>query len=380
MICREEQNKFIAYDLKEDKINIFEKIEDVKKKYPNKEINIIHNKQTYNSYSFPFKLFLDLTDYCNLNCVHCLSASSPLKSTYLSYKNVIRILDECIDYGIFKIKLGGGEPLLYPYFWNVVDYIFNRNSNIRISFSTNGTLINQDIINNIIKYNCKISISLDGTEHIHNTIRKQDVFKIVYGNIKRLVNNNIYPDIRLTLMNENIRFVNEIYKLCEKMNLILKVRRYKQTSLNNKQLLTYDNNYFEKIECLNKLPLCDLEDIMKINFNNNDNKKNKILFNYSDCSAGYRSIHINNYGDISPCVFLGNDFIMGNIKNDTIKNLWDNSPIIKMIRKIENDECKNCSRYILCHNECLAVKWYYKKNLKMTDPACYKKRMKNKDV
>jgi len=366
--------------LEENKISIFEKIEDVKEKYSNREIDMICNRQTVNSYSFPFKLFLDLTNYCNLNCVHCLSASSSLKSVYLSYKDVTKILDECIEYGIFKIKLGGGEPLLYPYFWEIIEYIFNRNSNIRISFSTNGTLINQDIINKIIKYNCKISISLDGTEHIHNAIRKQDIFGIVYKNIKKLINNGIYPIIRLTLMDENIRFVNEIYEICEKMQLTLKVRRYKQTSLNNKQLLTYNNDYFEKIEYLNNLPLCDLEDIMKINFNDNDVKKDKIIFNSFDCGAGYRSIHINNYGDISPCVFLGNDFIMGNIKNNTIKDLWDNSPIIKMIREIENSECKNCNRGILCHNECLAVKLYYTKNIKGIDPACYKKRMKNKNV
>ena len=61
------------------------------------------------------------------------------------------------------------------------------------------------------------------------------------------------------------------------------------------------------------------------------------------CFAGYNSLAINALGDVYPCIqFL---YKLGNIKKQTLKEIWENSTPIREVRSLrayQLKECKGC--------------------------------------
>lgn len=365
-ICRKEMDCYLVYDYKLDKLMKYSNLQEVKEIHGENDLTIIENHPTENAFYFPLKLFLDISNHCNLRCIHCLSESSPLKKVNLNENQILRLVDECYKHGVFQIKIGGGEPLLYPNFWDLIRKIRLVAPNIRLSFTTNGTILNEEDAINIKKFECDVSISLDGTEKIHNFIRRSEIFNKVLCSIDILTKHDIFPTIRYTLMDINLNDVLPIYDYCIKNGLKIKVRRYKPTAIMEKYLLTYNKEYYSLVNILAGLESCDIEDIMK---NNQDTEK--IFYCSHDCGAGFRSIYIDYNGNISPCVFLGENYIIGNIKHENIKEIWDNSKILNNIRGAgENIQCKNCLRKNICHGECMGIKLYYNNNIAGIDPGC----------
>lgn len=365
-ICRKELNFYLIYNYKLNKILKCNSLNEVIKLINIEPIKIIENEPTNNAFSFPIKLFIDISNFCNLQCIHCLSESSPKNHILLNEDKIISIVQECYQHGIFQIKIGGGEPMLYPHFWELIKNIRNIAPNIRLSFTTNGTLFKREDILNIKKYECDISISLDGTREIHNLIRGRLIYDQVLQNIDILLDNDINPVIRYTLMDINKDCTLDVYNYCKKKGLLLKIRRYKPTKSEEKYLLNYDSKYYSLVEKLNALEGCDIEDIMK-----KESKESKLLFCSHDCGAGFRSIYIDCKGQIMPCVFLGDKYIIGNIADKKIKSLWDNSIILDHLRNIKlAPNCKNCFRNNLCHGECLGIKELYNDDISSVDPGC----------
>ena len=60
-------------------------------------------------------LSLSVTDRCNLRCSYCMPAGGVAKlqhSDLLSYEELYRVASACVEQGIVKIRVTGGEPLV----------------------------------------------------------------------------------------------------------------------------------------------------------------------------------------------------------------------------------------------------------------------------
>src|SRR5258707_1631013 len=60
-------------------------------------------------------LRVSLTDRCNFRCFYCLPHGEPPiapKEQMLSYEEIEYICDICVELGIEKIRLTGGEPMM----------------------------------------------------------------------------------------------------------------------------------------------------------------------------------------------------------------------------------------------------------------------------
>ena len=67
--------------------------------------------------SAPICLTWELTYACNLQCVHCLSASGRRDPRELSTQECMRVVDELERMQVFYANIGGGEPTLRPAMW-----------------------------------------------------------------------------------------------------------------------------------------------------------------------------------------------------------------------------------------------------------------------
>lgn len=99
------------------------------------------------------KVFFDITKLCNANCVYCFTNSSnslPLIEEELS-KDLIRLLvDDLITIGVKELSIGGGEPFLK----DVCDLIKYIDGRLKVSITTNGTIVNDYIIDVVMYKIC----------------------------------------------------------------------------------------------------------------------------------------------------------------------------------------------------------------------------------
>jgi mycofactocin biosynthetic radical S-adenosylmethionine protein MftC len=78
-------------------------------------------------------------------------------------------------------------------------------------------------------------------------------------------------------------------------------------------------------------------------------------------------------GSISPCTFLGKEFIADKWVPGKLADIWLNSEKFKEIRNLpENDECSQCDRHNTCHSECPAMRLHVGGSLDAADPGCIK--------
>lgn len=97
---------------------------------------------------------LEVTQRCNLCCVHCYcrqdAGDQGARAAELSLESICRIVDQAAEMGVFSLTLTGGEPLLRQDLLDIYDYI--KSKGILPILFTNGTLITPRIAEHLAEY------------------------------------------------------------------------------------------------------------------------------------------------------------------------------------------------------------------------------------
>lgn len=113
-----------------------------------------------------------ITGRCNYRCKHCYMSAGDAKYGELSHEAIMKIIDELADCGIYTVSLTGGEPLVRPDFWEIVDALRERNICIETIYS-NGFLVNEKLLQGLRDRGLdpEFNMSFDGTEGWHDWLR-----------------------------------------------------------------------------------------------------------------------------------------------------------------------------------------------------------------
>ena len=149
-------------------------------------------------------LYVFTTDYCNLSCRYCYEIQNAFQSPQSMTQQVADALIRQIivnpeiqkgisdaERGMFRVIFFGGEPLLNV---PIIEYLCARitREKQRLGFKpgfnviTNGTLINKPILELLSQYRMRVTVSLDGEQHLHDRYR---VFKNGRGSYDLVIRN-----------------------------------------------------------------------------------------------------------------------------------------------------------------------------------------------
>lgn len=127
------------------------------------------------------RLSFELTNACNLDCVHCMRENKARKE-YIPFEVVSDVVSQAMSYNISMVVLTGGEPTIHPRFEDIIDNIIDHQ--VEYYFVTNGQSL--DKIKAVIneprrrKWLQCVSMSLDGaTEKTNDKVRGQGTYKKV---------------------------------------------------------------------------------------------------------------------------------------------------------------------------------------------------------
>lgn len=348
-----------------------EETKELEKKLKNRYIEI--NNSRIGVMSSPLKISMNLTKKCNLRCKQCFTESGMLQNEELTTDEIFSLFYQMRQYGTFFICLGGGEPLTRLDLLDILEY--GRKKQLAISVVSNGLLLSKDYIEKLNEKRLDTFwISLDGLEENHEKLRGKGTYSKALSAIELLKDNfNGKKAIRVTLNKYNLDDYKELIKLAEdyQMDIIRITPLIPYGRAKGKGLEISQKEYIEFLNEISKI-----QSSVKVIFPGSPSKdKPWVCTNGFGCHCGKEAMWIDAFGNCSPCYFWGEDYQIGNIKNEKFIDIWNQSLQKSIIKG--NDVCKKCKYYKVCRGGCRARSLYLFGNLDEVDPLCPLKRNKS---
>ena len=158
----------------------------------------------------------NITRACNLKCVHCYNDSGADKAgNELSTEAAKAVLDDLAQFGVPSVLFSGGEPLIRPDLFELIEYAGQQR--LRTVISTNGTLITTDVAKKIKQRGVSyVGISLDGIGQINDRFRGVDgAFDRAVQGIRNCQDAGIRVGLRLTLTKRNVQDLESLFDFFE---------------------------------------------------------------------------------------------------------------------------------------------------------------------
>jgi radical SAM protein with 4Fe4S-binding SPASM domain len=285
-------------------------------------------------------LHIEITSKCNERCVHC----------YIPHENKISNIDTDLFYDILKqcknmrllhLTLSGGEPMLHK---NFCDFLRKcRKYDFSVNILSNLTLLDSKIIKEM-KANPLLGVQVSlysMNPNIHDEITQmKGSFEKTKNAILKLIESDIPLQISCTIMKQNKNCYDDIIKWAEKHKIHVRddyviIARYNHTTKN--------------LNC--RLSINEVQEVINDKIANNAKyfeqmemeaeKKKNITSNDFVCSVCNSSICIADNGNVYPCAGW-QDYIIGNVKETYLNDIWDNSEKVQYLRKLRKHNFPKC--------------------------------------
>ncbi len=285
-------------------------------------------------------LHIEITSRCNERCVHCYIPNDN-KVNDIEPSLFYKILEQCNDMKLLHLTLSGGEPMLHP---NFCDFLKKcREYDLSINILTNLTLLNDDIVLEM-KRNPLLGVQVSlysMNPDIHDEITQmKGSFEKTKNAILKLIENNIPMQISCPIMKQNKNNYNDVKEWAKKHNIHVGddytiIAKYDHTTQNLSNRLSIN----EAEELINNIINTDIKYVEKIE-EEVERKKNSPYDDYV-CSICNSSICITESGNVYPCAGW-QDNIVGDVKETSLKNIWENSEKVKYLRGIKKRDFPKC--------------------------------------
>jgi radical SAM protein with 4Fe4S-binding SPASM domain len=286
-----------------------------------------------------------LTQRCNLNCKHCLTAD-PSRTQEISGEEIKAIIKQIIDLKIFRVRISGGEPLL-------------GKANRTISLFTNGTLITRDVAKRLVAAPVKyIHVSLDGSSaKIHDAVRGEGSFNKSIRGIRNIIAQGGEVLIPVTLTRLNCHDAENIVLLAKRLGALgvqlVELMYVGNASCNLKEIAMTAKERFELLSMVRKLRMKygdfirgSISGQLKTADSLRLYPKPKFPLRVSTCVAGVIRCTIRPDGWVSPCERLW--FLKaGDLKKESLQEIWQHSSLMQVFRKtfvINKEDIPECSK------------------------------------
>lgn len=285
------------------------------------KIEDIHSKYLIG----PHQLSLDITNKCNLRCLHCYnySGENTVIENELTDNEILENINSFIPFQLFNMCFCGGEPLLRKSLITECSKILTSNGVQNISMVTNGTLLSKETLEELVESGVnRIQISLDGAKaESHDRLRnKKGVFEKATAALRLLATTDkINYTVAFTPTSFNINELEDVFNFLKSLG--------KQVDLRVQPLMMLGraNDNLEKIIPSQDQYRCL---IRKINQLKGDPIVHIIwgdpvdhLVRFTNRSIPYNHCNIRANGDITVSPYI--PLVVGNLRKHTLKEYWD---------------------------------------------------------
>lgn len=281
-----------------------------------------------------YSVLFELTFRCNEKCRHCYCVTDDKEE--LTTEEVKRVLDELYDMNVLEITFTGGDLFVRKDTFEILEYAYSKR--FLISIFTNGIALSDTDILRLKSYHLK-AIHFSIYSHIPE---KHDYFTQVPGSfekttdvMKKCILIGIPVNVKTTAMAYNYDDVEGMLSFARELGATIQVGM--SVNAKNDGDLSPTKLRIESVEKyarMIKLVSENIELHCSEDYLEFHGEREKI------CGAGSRALSINPYGDVFPC----NALLLkcGNIREQTLKEIWEKSLTLNKIRTFEFEQIKGC--------------------------------------
>lgn len=372
------------------------KADDIKEAYDEitelKNAGSLFTEDIYENYIDSFKnrqpvvkaLCLHIAHDCNLACQYCFAEEGEYhgRRALMSFEVGKKALDFLVANSgsrrNLEVDFFGGEPLMN---WEVVKQLVEygrsieeaNNKKFRFTLTTNGVLLNDEILDFVNKEMGNIVLSTDGRKEVHDRMRPfrngKGSYDLIMPKFKKVAESrnqtNYY--VRGTFTHYNLDFSNDVLSLAD--------QGFKQISV-EPVVASPKDGYALRTEDLPQI----FEEYDKLAVEMIKREKEGRGFNFfhfmidltggpcvykrlSGCGSGTEYLAVTPWGDLYPChQFVGNeDFLLGNVDDGIVKkNICEE---FKQCNVYSKPKCKDCFAKLFCSGGCAANSYNFHGNI-----------------
>ena len=302
----------------------------------------------------PFYIQWHITNYCNLRCKHCYQDDFS-KQNDLDRAGLKKISDNLLT--TIKewdktacIHLTGGEPLLKPELFFLLDYVDPKPEVEELGIITNGLLLDQGMVERLsaVSKLKKIKISLDGANRETNdSIRQKGTFEKVIKKLPIIKKEGDFEiSFMFTAMKRNVKDLPSFLKLSQDLGV---------DGFIIERFIPWGRGRERMDEVLNREDWKELTGTLSDIFSIGDEnallpyQAFQINFNGEEpellgapCVIGRDGLCIMPEGSVLPCRRL--PISIGNLLKESLQEIWESSSLLDQLRKKENlkGQCGKC--------------------------------------
>lgn len=344
----------------------------------------LFTKDVYQTYIADFKkretvvkaLCLHIAHDCNLGCLYCFAEEGEYhgRRALMSYEVGEKALDFLIANSgsrrNLEVDFFGGEPLMN---WDVVKRLVGygrsleeaHNKRFRFTLTTNGVLLNDEIMEFCNREMSNVVLSLDGRKEINDAMRptrskKGSSYDIIVPKFRKFAKSRAGKDyyVRGTFTRNNLDFAQDVLHFADlgfdQMSIEPVVSLPDEPYAIREEDLPVIMTEYDKlaIEYINRIK--EGKGFNFFHFMLDLDQGPCVAKRLSGCGSGTEYLAVTPWGDFYPChQFVGEEeFLLGNvdegIKNNSLCNEF------KLCNVYAKDKCKDCFARFYCSGGCAA--------------------------
>ena len=360
----------------------------------------LYAKDIYENYMFDFKnrqtvvkaLCLHIAHDCNLACRYCFAEEGEYhgRRALMPFEVGKKALDFLVANSGNRVNLEvdffGGEPLLN---WQVVKDLvaYGRSleepfhKKFRFTLTTNGVLLNDEILEFCNKEMGNLVLSIDGRKEVHDLMRPfrggQGSYDMVVPKFRKAADSRNQTDyyVRGTFTRNNLDFAEDVLHLAE--------LGFEQISV-EPVVADREEDYALRMEDIPVL-LKEYDKLAKEMLRYRREGKGFNFFHFmidleggpcvakrlSGCGSGTEYLAVTPWGDFYPChQFVGQEeFLMGNVDDGIVRT--DIRDSFKECNVYAKEKCRDCFAKFYCSGGCAANSYHFHGNITDTyDIGC----------
>jgi radical SAM protein with 4Fe4S-binding SPASM domain len=287
----------------------------------------------------PINIHFELTQRCNLRCVHCLFTHEVTDE--LATEEIISIIGQLRRLGVISLSLSGGELFTRRDVGDILTFLTKER--FLLTLYTNGTLINSSLLDTVLALKpFRVEISVYGaTPDVHDAVTNvPGSFQKTIHSMKNLSESGIPVIFKGFLLKQNYHQRYQMIKLARQMNVEyafdFNLMPMENGSLENLAAGLSINQIRSIYDEVNNEELM-LRNTVKIKSRDSQLPKGGNVI----CNPGRISGCISSTGDVYPCPTLR--LPMGNLREQRFEEIWRTDKI-DSLRYMRLEDLKSCSR------------------------------------
>ena len=326
---------------------------------------------------FPRTCVWDITNACNLRCLHCELDAGERDESELTMPRMLELAGELKRAGCQNVSLTGGEPLLRRGWPELARRLADLG--IRVKIVTNGILVDQQTVDRMAEAGVMgVSVSLDGLREAHDALRVPAAsmgsrFDAAVGAIEILRRSPLRTAVITQIHRRNIEDLDAMYELLVSLGvdawqvqLAFPLGRLLRSSMDlliDPSRLPWLHGKLAALARDGRVPVVVADNIGYYAREEPILRKGTggMSSFWMGCMAGCLAVSICSNGDVKGCPSHPRPFVVGNVLKEPFEVIWADAGRFayntQWREELLEGRCASCPFRRVCRAGCTTMAW-----------------------